>query len=359
MRKAYFAGLLAVGVLVAWALQGVAWGDVWASLARLTVGQFALLLAVNALITLLFSARWWLILRFQDFRVAYLSLAAYRLAGFAVSYFTPGTQFGGEPLQVYLLNRRQQVPVTVALASVTLDKLLEVLSNFAFLVLGGTVILVGGVSFGFSPVLALCTAAVLYGLLALYTLALWLGKGPASWMLKAIHDREKVERDISTIRFFPRSFEVLRRWSFVSRLIELVASAEAQVSAFCRRRPQMILLASGLSVLVWTAVVFEFWLSLHLFGVPVTLVQTISLLCVARLSFLAPLPGGFGVFEAGQVLAFHALGFPSAIAISLSLFIRARDVSLGTMGLFLGARLAGGKRSLPERGLVLTEDRPG
>ena len=37
--------------------------------------------------------------------------------------------FGGEPLQAYLIHRRQRVPGATALASVTLDKMLELLAN--------------------------------------------------------------------------------------------------------------------------------------------------------------------------------------------------------------------------------------
>ncbi len=48
-----------------------------------------------------FSSRWWLALRAQGHRLPYLTVFRYRMAAFAISYFTPGTQFGGEPLQVY------------------------------------------------------------------------------------------------------------------------------------------------------------------------------------------------------------------------------------------------------------------
>ena len=78
----------------------------------------------------------WLILRAFGQRVPFFSVMGLRLAGFALSYFTPGPQVGGEPLQVFLLKKRHAIPTTAGVASVFLDKLFEILANFTFLVLG-------------------------------------------------------------------------------------------------------------------------------------------------------------------------------------------------------------------------------
>ena len=108
----------------------------WEYLRRLQPGQLFLLLAVNVAVLATFSARWWLLLYAQGYALPYRNLIAYRLATFAVSYFTPGPHFGGEPLQVYLVSARHQVPVSVSIAAVVLDKVLEMLANFTFLTLG-------------------------------------------------------------------------------------------------------------------------------------------------------------------------------------------------------------------------------
>lgn len=126
---------LAVGLL--WVtLAAVPLDEVWARLSRLTAGQVLLLAAVNVLVLLTFSLRWWLLLFAQGYVLPYLSLVGYRLATFAVSYFTPGPHFGGEPLQVYLVTARHKVPVAASLTAVVLDKILEMLANFAFLAAG-------------------------------------------------------------------------------------------------------------------------------------------------------------------------------------------------------------------------------
>jgi glycosyltransferase 2 family protein len=67
--------------------------------------------------------------------------------------------------------------------------------------------------------------------------------------------------------------------------------------------------------------------------------QVISMLTTVRLAYLLPLPAALGALEASQVLAVTALGLPPVAAISLTLFIRARDVTLAAVGLGLGSKL--------------------
>jgi len=317
---------LALGALVlilAWALGGVAWDDIVEVLARLGWQQVVLWLAVNALITLALSARWWFIARLQGLDAPYGALALYRLAGFAVSYFTPGTQFGGEPLQVYLLHRRQPAsPLAVTTASVTLDKLLEVLANFAFLVAGVAAIGLGGLPFRLPLAVVLPVIGGLLALLLVYTGLLWTGRGGLGRL----------------VRFFPAD-EGRVHLTKLRQFFHLLAESEQQISLFCQRRPVMVLVASSISVLLWAAFIFEYRLILDFLGADLSWFQAISLLALARLSFLFPLPGGLGVMEAGQIFALQSLGFPVALAASLTVLIRFRDVSLGIAGLLLGGWL--------------------
>jgi hypothetical protein len=71
----------------------------------------------------------------------FLHLAGYRLA-FAVSFLTPPAVWR-EPLQLQAL-RRKAYSEAPALASVVLDKSIELMSNFMFLASGLLVLLLGG-----------------------------------------------------------------------------------------------------------------------------------------------------------------------------------------------------------------------
>ena len=308
--------LIAIALLW-WALRLVPLADIWNVLRGLSPLQIGILLLVNSSLLLLFAARWWLILRTQGYHIPYLTIARYRLAAFGVSYFTPGPHFGGEPLQVYYLRQNHRVPTDFALAAVSLDKIIELIANFGFLLFGLAVAISSGVITGanFQPF----PFAILFLLLPLiYLTALWMQRYPLTWALS---------------RFPSRLFDV----SKFKVIVAGVQSTEQQVSAFCRQQPGTMLAAFGLSAAVWAGLVFEYWLALRFLGLELVWWQLIVAITAARLSLLTPIPAALGVLEAGQVLALSALGFNPAYGISIGVIIRARDVFFGLLGLWWGA----------------------
>jgi uncharacterized protein (TIRG00374 family) len=306
--------------LILLAVLNTSLAEVAAKLADLTPWQFLALAAVNTGIFLLLTGRWWLILRAQGSKVSFVSLAAYRLAGFGLAYLSPGPQMGGEPLQVHLVRSRHGVPTSTSVASVTLDKLLELQSNFAFLVLGLVIILRGNLLGDH-----LGPAALLFvlGLLAL----------PVGYLCL-------LKRDLRPLSGLARRLSMLApSRPLFSRVHEGFVAAEAQVSQFLRKRPLALLAALLLSLLIWISMLVEFLLTLRFLGIHLDLAGAIVLLTSARIAFLLPIPAGAGSLEAALILAARALGIHPALAISLSLLIRLRDLSLAGLGLSLGAAL--------------------
>ncbi len=324
---------LALALALLWmTLRAVPLNEVWARLSRLEPGQLLLLAAVNVLVLLTFSLRWWLLLYAQGYVLPYLSLVGYRLATFAVSYFTPGPHFGGEPLQVYLVTARHNVPVSASLAAVVLDKILEMLANFIFLAVGLLVLLrqQGWVALDQAP-LVLFSLLLLAAPLALLV-ALALGWRPLTGLLRWVDSgwqwvNRAAGRPVQSIA--------------QSRLYATLADSETQSTALCRDHPLILLLAVGASALSWLAIVGEFWLMTDVLGLGLTLPQAITALVAARVAILLPLPAALGALEASQALAMRGLGLPAAAGVSLSLLIRARDVLLGLLGLALAALLLG------------------
>ena len=127
---------LLLPAVIWWLARDLTIGDWMDLMHRISIQELALLLGFNLFTALVFCSRWWLALQAYGYRIPYLSAFRYRIAAFSVSYFTPGSQFGGEPLQVYALEKLHQVPRSTAIASVTIDKLFEILTNFSFLALG-------------------------------------------------------------------------------------------------------------------------------------------------------------------------------------------------------------------------------
>jgi uncharacterized protein (TIRG00374 family) len=228
-------------------------------------------------------------------------------------------------LQVYLVQRRHQVPRPAAIAAVALDKSLELLGNFAFLAGGIVCVLRWQVFPAVVGRQAIILPLILLVLPISFLLAIWAGRHPLSGLLQV-------------------GWNLLpRRWSnnqaglaAQQRACQAIRESEDQATRFCREHPLIVLQGVGFSLLSWVAIIGEYWLALHFLGQSITLVETISALTAARIAFLLPLPGGVGALEASQVLALGALGINPSTGISLSLLIRARDIALGGLGLWWG-----------------------
>ncbi|MEJ5249534.1 MAG: lysylphosphatidylglycerol synthase transmembrane domain-containing protein [Caldilinea sp.] len=342
---------LALAIALLWlTLRAVDLREVWERLRRLEPEQIGLLLLINLAVLATFSLRWWLLLLAQGYRISYALLIGYRLATFAVSYFTPGPHFGGEPLQVYLVSSRHGVPLSASVAAVVVDKTLEMTTNFTFLTLGALFLVQAHPMLGIGQTqLLFTTVALLLAPLSLL-IALLAGGRPLSALLKVFDrmgQRWSAYRG-SAFRPFTET-----RWA------RAIYNSEAQSVALCRNHPGFLLLAVGASLLSWGAIIGEFWLMTAVLGMRLTIAEAITALLAARIAILLPMPAAIGALEASQALAMRMLGQSSAAGVSLSLLIRARDVLFGVAGLGLaGALLARSQKSAPstdESGAVLPE----
>jgi uncharacterized protein (TIRG00374 family) len=321
---------------MAWAVRGIHLAEIGAVLGRLGIAQVGILLVLNLVVLWSFSWRWWAVLRALGHSIPTQSLMVYRMAAFAISYLTPGSQFGGEPLQVYLVSRRRGLPTSTAIASVVLDKTLELVANFTFLIVGVVVVL----RLKLIPIAVraplFVLAVVLLSLPVSYLVLTCRGHRPISWIFGRLH--------------------AAWLWTGLSRLGEAVKDAEDQVGNLCRERSPWLLSAITLSGISWLIALTEAWAAMQFLGIPVGPAEAIGVVAAARLAFLLPFPGGLGALEASQVLAVTALGFTQADGIGLGLLIRARDLLVAGFGAWLVVTLAPERRTLgaPQSGT----DRP-
>lgn len=314
-------------ILLVWALQSVPLKDVWRTLQHLTLAQIGVLISLNAMIAFLLGVRWWIILRAQGYTIPYPVIAGYRIAAFSISYFTPGPHLGGEPLQVILLARKYGVSIPDAAASVALDKLLDMLGNSTFLLIGLWITLQTVGNLSFSPV-QLVTGVLILMLIPIgFLAAYWGGYHPiasgANLIVKRLPPHPAV---VSTLR--------------------TIESAEDVAADFCRRHPLALVQAAGFSLVIWLLLLLEYAIAVYFLTGTAMPVQVINLMTATRIAILLPSPGGLGTIEASQVLMSQALGLSPAVGLGLSALIRFRDVTFGLVGLWWGGYAAGGWQTL-------------
>jgi uncharacterized protein (TIRG00374 family) len=315
-----------VPFLLYWALKDIRFPELFAILGRLNILQICVLLVVNLLFVLILALRWAVILRGLGAPVGLLPLLTYRLAGYAVSYLTPGPQFGGEPLQMYLANKRSDLGYDVGSASILLDKTFELLGNFAFLGLASLAFLpLGLLASGGGLRMALALPSLLILLPAAYLAAVFFGIRPLSWLASRL----------------PAG--LLARPG-IQKTVALVHSSEAKIMDYCSRRGRTLAQILLFFLLVWTISLAEMRLVLYFLRIPITLLQTLLVLAGGKLAFLLPFPGALGALELTQEGVFELLDLGSQTGMSLVLYMRARDLLFALAGLTV--TFAGGGKPL-------------
>jgi glycosyltransferase 2 family protein len=313
----FFAVYLALAILLYFALRNVPLHEIWGTIRGLQLWQVGTLFGLSIFIYVLMTLRWWIIVRAENKHISYFPLLLVRIAVFGVSYFTLGPHVGGEPLQVFYLQRKYKLTFTHATASVMMDKLLELLANLFLLAGGLTAILQAGI-------LSTNGGGSWLGLGGLLLLCLWppihliflhRRKYPISALLRAI---PLIKKDSRPVRF--------------------IAASERLAGTFCRRHMWSLIAATGISVLAGVGMVSEFALIIKFLDIQLSSSQTIAAWTAGWLSLLAPLPGGLGALEASQVFALGIFGVPAALAIGVTLVMRARDLLIGGLGLLLATR---------------------
>ena len=120
--------------------------------------------------------------------------------------------------------------------------------------------------------------------------------------------------------------------------MRFIAASERLAGTFCRRHLPSLLSATAISICAGAGMVAEFALITKFLNIPLSSWQTIAAWTAGWLSLLMPLPGGLGALEASQVFALGAFGVPAALAIGVTLVMRARDLFIGGFGLLIASR---------------------
>jgi uncharacterized protein (TIRG00374 family) len=286
--------------------------EIWQALQQLQLWQIAVILTFNALCYMLSTLRWWIIVEAEHKHVPLIPLFFVRVSVFGVSYFTLGPQVGGEPLQIFALQRRYGLSYTRATAAVLMDKILEFLVDFLLLAIGLAAILQAGVLIenGIQLTGSLIVLVLLIAWPPIHLILLYNRKYPLTSLVHAIP-------------FIPKK----------SKPIRFLHAAERLAGAFCQRYPQRLLIALGVTLLSGSGMLVDYALMAHFLNIDLPFWKMIAGWMMGWISLLMPLPGGLGALEASQVFTLGKFGFSAATALSLTLLIRGRDMFIGAIGL--------------------------
>jgi uncharacterized protein (TIRG00374 family) len=315
IRRRHLSGLLLIAAAVLYwnAHRDLSLSRALSPLLRWHAGHLAVLFIVNAAIIWAMSLRWQLILRRSGYHIGIQALAAYRMGANAISYLTPGPQFGGEPFQVGVLIQQHNTVAQDAAASVAVDRLIELCINCIILLVGLLFLLQTRLLDATASIDTIAGITLLILLTGSILLALAIGKTPLSYWLDAICKRFGNRSGLAGVS----------TW---------LQTAERRTGEMLRQPPRVLMQYIGASLVQWTFMIGEFWLIYFVCGLTLSPVHLIGVVLAARLAFLLPLPGALGALESSQVLMLSTFALDPSIGLSVCLVMRARDLLLVGVG---------------------------
>ncbi|MGH1363351.1 MAG: lysylphosphatidylglycerol synthase transmembrane domain-containing protein [Calditrichia bacterium] len=243
-----------------------------------------LLFFVNFLLLFIIARRWQVLLTEH---LPLTMLAMNRLSGFAFSYITPGTQIGGEALQIGLLVQNNALSSKEALKHVVTERGVDFVGNIVMVLL---------LSFFYG-------AALFRHLNIALDTVFFISVGIGCFF-------------ITLLSYF--------YWRKKTSAVTITREDALRLSHI-----------AILTFIIWMLFIAELWLIFAAVGVMLDLHDLLTMLLAIRLAFWLPLPvpAAAGILEAAILLAAELCAIDTNLALSAVLLMRFRDVSLVCVGL--------------------------
>jgi len=297
-RKLSVLFLIGIGILAA-LLYYVDFDRVLAMLQSIPIEFLIALFLIQISTMLLAALKWRIILKHS--RVSMRNLIPATFAGYLINNITPVGLAGGEPVKVYLLSKKEKIPVTTAASSVIVDLFMEI---FPLFILSATAILLVILT-GIPTEIGIVLGIIALTLLVLFVIA-----------LSAALNREFSGRIVRLfIRVVSRIPPLKRKYPKLKSEIDDI-SVKFNLAMRKHMLDRDILFpATMISITVWSLRIVRLWLSFHALGfeIPIHYALVVET-TTSVVSFLPAIPGAIGIWEGTSVALFVALGVQKTIA---------------------------------------------
>jgi uncharacterized protein (TIRG00374 family) len=283
--------LVTVALLIHLATR-VAWRDVWATAAAASPWWLLAATLVNLATPAVRGARWWVFLRAAGSRSFILALhAAY--VGSGLNNLLPAS--GGDAARALLVARRSMIPSATALATLAVDRVVEIATYLGLLLAAPLVVAVPAIVRRSETVAALLLGAlVLAGIAAAY---------------------------MTTRRDRSRQGAASRQGRLRAHLARFVAGIVELPT------PRRVIPAVALSLVAWGLQAITYHFAALATGLEASLAASAVAMLAVNLTFMFPLtPGNVGVFQAMYALTMGAFGISSNAAIATALLLQALQI---------------------------------
>lgn len=286
--------------------------DIISVLSHTDLTLMLITLVLELVIILLWTERWKLILDVLHSSPKFKQLLLMMFTSLFGNNITPAAA-GGEPLRAYLLNKFENVPFEIALASATADRVFEFFPFVLVSTLAAYLIFTLNIGFWTSLIISIMILITMI----IFGLIIYVG-----------YKKEVATRIIISIsrRIFPYIKKLTSKDpSFENVKDKLIEYIETFTTGFrgVLLNHRMFIIGVFISFMMWGIDNFRFYLTFVALGyyppiVPMIIIYTIAIL----VTILPTIPGAWGIREVVMVALFLPVGVPADVVISVSLLDR-------------------------------------
>ncbi|HUU04476.1 MAG TPA: lysylphosphatidylglycerol synthase transmembrane domain-containing protein [Patescibacteria group bacterium] len=279
---------------------------------RLSLLGITCLMALRILFWMLRTLCWRIVLRkCSARRISFFTLLWAELAGHAVGHFTPSARLGGDVIRAMMVG---PVPKNQSLASVVLDKSIEMMATVLMMSLGLFIALSRIRMAAMQRILFLSLTAAAVVLILLFFrrqkkgLFIWILETLKKLRIKSKYLENKRERLIETDMIIADFYSHHRR-SFLRVFMLYIAM-----------------------ILLWAV---EMHLTFYFIGMRITPMKSFLITTLGILANIVPvIPAGIGIYEMTYMSVFAILRIPQKSGIAVILVRRLLNLLLAVSGLF-------------------------
>jgi len=304
-RLILFAGSLLAGIFIfGFLISGVGWQEVWEPLSAFSLSKAFVIFLLTAAFLLTGALRWQFVLKGQGCSIPFSSVWRPYLAGFSLLFFIPIVPFANEFFRASALGELHKVEFGKGMASVFIDRILEVTSNLFVVITGGVLFLFAehGIPYSVRTIAIICFIGIWFLFLSLLYIRIFQKKSVIRLLWKGSGGMQEIEKEVFAFfhlknRFFWQGLS----FSFLKSAIGLVR--------------------------VWALIFF--------LGKGFAALAGVTILGFYYLAVLVPIPAALGSHEALQAVGFGVFGLGAGTGAAFALAVRAVEILFAASGLAL------------------------
>jgi uncharacterized protein (TIRG00374 family) len=253
-----------------------------------------------------------LIIKRLNHRIHLHCLFPLQLIKFSISYITPFSNNGGEPLQIYLLKKKYRVPYSKATAAVILEAILKLAVSLFFM--------------AFACIYFLFTTTLILKFTFLLLLSVFV-------LLIALFFYQTVKKK-GFLAFAGERFK-LNKLNFYQKRTKIIKNIDKCTIFFFHRYPRDFILTILIAFLTMGTYFARFYLIILFLGYSMSMLEIILVFSITQLMLLVPIPTLLGVHEAGQSAISLITNIPMETGVSFVIILRVINLIMTIPGLIL------------------------